>query len=140
MTSLFIHHNEDIFPNSQSFVPERWMDAAQRKHLEKYLAAFSKGSRQCIGIPYVFIPWRFWKENQLNRSVSLAKAEILLAVATIFREFEMRLYKTSIDDVRVARDMFNGHPKRGSQGVRVMIKEWHETPKSSENFDRSNPF
>ncbi|KAJ6002330.1 cytochrome P450 [Penicillium canescens] len=114
MTSLFIHHNEDIFPNSQSFVPERWMDPTQRKHLEKYLVAFSKGSRQCIGIP-------------------LAKAEILLAVATIFREFEMELYKTTIDDVRIARDMFNGHPRKGSSGVRVMIKGWNRRPSSSKN-------
>lgn len=53
MTGLFIHHNEDIFPDSQSFIPERWMDPTQRKALEKYLVAFSKGSRQCIGIPYV---------------------------------------------------------------------------------------
>ncbi|CAG8906912.1 unnamed protein product [Penicillium nalgiovense] len=105
MTSLFMHHNEDIFPNSQSFVPERWMDPTQRLHLEKYLVAFSKGSRQCIGIP-------------------LAKAGILLAVATIFRDFEMELYKTTIDDVRIVRDMFNGYPRKGSQGVRVVIKEW----------------
>jgi hypothetical protein len=55
MTSIFMHHNEDIFPNSQSFIPERWMDPEQRKKLEKYLVAFSKGSRQCIGIPYVII-------------------------------------------------------------------------------------
>jgi hypothetical protein len=53
MTSLLMHHNEEIFPDSQSFIPERWMDPEQRKHLEKYLVAFSKGSRQCIGIPYV---------------------------------------------------------------------------------------
>ena len=54
MTSFFIHHNEDIFPDSQSFIPERWMDPTQRKHLERYLVAFSKGARQCIGIPYVY--------------------------------------------------------------------------------------
>lgn len=106
MTSLFMHHNEAIFPNSQKFLPERWMDLEQRKNLEKYLVPFSKGSRQCIGIP-------------------LARAEILLAIATIFREFEMELYETTVDDVRIVRDMFNGHPRKGSQGVRVMIKGWN---------------
>lgn len=60
MTSIFMHHNEDIFPNSQSFIPERWMDPEQRKTLEKYLVAFSKGSRQCIGIPYVTIVRLFY--------------------------------------------------------------------------------
>jgi cytochrome P450 len=56
MTSIFMHHNEDIFPDSQSFIPERWMDPDQRKYLERYMVAFSKGSRQCIGIPYVVLP------------------------------------------------------------------------------------
>ncbi|KAE8321063.1 cytochrome P450 [Aspergillus sergii] len=104
MTSLFVHHNEDIFPDSQSFIPERWMDSVQRKRLEKYLVAFSKGSRH------------------------LAKAEILLVVARVFREFDMELYKTTIDDVRILRDMFNGHPRKGSQGVRVIVKEWNGRP------------
>lgn len=63
---------------------------------------------------------------------SLAKAEILLAVARIFREFDMELYNTTINDVRVVRDMFNGHPRKGSQGVRVMIKEWKGRPGSKE--------
>jgi cytochrome P450 len=56
MTGVFMHHNEDIFPDSQSFIPERWMDPDQRKYLERYMVAFSKGSRQCIGIPYVMLP------------------------------------------------------------------------------------
>jgi activator of HSP90 ATPase len=64
----------------------------------------------------------------LTPSFSLARAEILLAIATIFREFEMELYETTVDDVRIARDMFNGHPKKGSQGVRVMIKKWNGHP------------
>ncbi|KAJ5401161.1 hypothetical protein N7465_011650 [Penicillium sp. CMV-2018d] len=114
MTSIFMHHNEAIFPNSQNFIPERWMDPEQRKNLEKYLVAFSKGSRQCIGIP-------------------LARAEILLAIATIFREFEMELYETTVDDVRIVRDMFNGHPRKGSQGVRVMIKGWNGHSRPSGN-------
>jgi cytochrome P450 len=53
MTSLMMHHNESIFPDSRSYVPERWLDPAERKRLEKYLVSFSKGSRQCIGIKYV---------------------------------------------------------------------------------------
>lgn len=53
MTSVMMHHNEDIFPDSHSFIPERWMDDKQRKYLDKYFVAFSKGSRQCVGIKYV---------------------------------------------------------------------------------------
>lgn len=53
MTSVFMHHNETIFPDSYEFIPERWMDLEQRKHLEKYMVAFTKGSRQCIGMKCV---------------------------------------------------------------------------------------
>jgi hypothetical protein len=63
---------------------------------------------------------------RLTSRFSLARAEILLAIATIFREFEMELFETTIDDVRIVRDMFNGHPRKGSQGVRVMIKDCNE--------------
>lgn len=62
---------------------------------------------------------------------SLARAEILLAVATIFRDFEMELHETTVEDVRIVRDMFNGHPRKGSQGVRVMIKDWSQHPQSN---------
>jgi hypothetical protein len=42
----------------------------------------------------------------------------------------MELYETTIDDVRIAKDMFNGHPKDGSQGVRVMIKGWNQSSRA----------
>jgi cytochrome P450 len=53
MTSVLMHHKEDIFPDSYNFIPERWLDPERRKHLEKYLVSFTKGSRQCIGMKYV---------------------------------------------------------------------------------------
>ena len=40
------NHNEDIFPNSWSFRPERWLD----ERLDQYFFSFSKGSRSCLGI------------------------------------------------------------------------------------------
>lgn len=52
MSSTLMHHDERIFPDSHKFIPERWLDLEQRKHLEKYMVAFTKGSRQCIGMKY----------------------------------------------------------------------------------------
>lgn len=48
-----MHHDETIFPQSHVFKPERWTDLAERKRLEKFMVAFSRGSRQCIGMQYV---------------------------------------------------------------------------------------
>ena len=50
MTNLLIFQNEDIFPSALSFVPDRWMEPAERKRLDKYFQPFSKGTRNCLGI------------------------------------------------------------------------------------------
>lgn len=50
MSCVLMHHNEDVFPDSYRFNPERWTEPRERKRLEKYMVAFSKGSRQCVGI------------------------------------------------------------------------------------------
>jgi cytochrome P450 len=52
MSSAILHHNEDIFPSSSEFIPERWLDEKQqvREDLKKFLLAFSHGSRQCTGM------------------------------------------------------------------------------------------
>ncbi|KAL7800600.1 cytochrome P450 [Trichoderma afarasin] len=69
MTSVIMHHDEVIFPNSHSFIPERWfVKGKQRRDMERSLFAFGKGSRQCLGM-------------------NLAYCELYLALtALIFRE------------------------------------------------------
>lgn len=51
MTSALIHQNADIFYEPESFIPERWIENPK---LDQYLLSFSKGTRQCAGIAYVF--------------------------------------------------------------------------------------
>ncbi|KAJ9223542.1 hypothetical protein DTO271D3_1622 [Paecilomyces variotii] len=102
MTSVFMHHNEKIFPDSYSFVPERWLDPEQRKHLEKYLVAFTKGSRQCIGM-------------------NLARAEMLIVMAKVFRNINFKLFETTREDVTLAHELFLPFPKKESKGVRVLV-------------------
>lgn len=52
MSNAINHHNEDAFPDSDAFIPERWInvDDAQRRRMDSCLTPFSKGSRQCLGI------------------------------------------------------------------------------------------
>ena len=52
MSAVITHHDESVFPDSHSFVPERWLDekGEHRKTLDRALLAFSKGSRGCLGI------------------------------------------------------------------------------------------
>ena len=37
-------------PDPEKFDPERWLDPQQRQRLDKYMVAFSKGTRICLGI------------------------------------------------------------------------------------------
>lgn len=52
MSAVITHHDESIYPESHSFIPERWLDEnnQHRKELDRALLSFSKGSRGCIGI------------------------------------------------------------------------------------------
>ena len=115
MTSLLIHHDESLFPDARSFIPERWIE---NPRLSRFLVAFSKGSRQCLGI-------------------NLAYAEIYLCLAAIFRRFGsggedgvreeddegvLELFETNLNDVETAADLFVPAPAEGSKGIRIKVK------------------
>ncbi|KAF2664438.1 putative cytochrome P450 [Microthyrium microscopicum] len=97
--SYFVTMNPGIFPEPESFRPERWM---QNERLDKYLANFGKGSRICLGI-------------------NLAYAEMFLTLAALFRNFDIELYETTIDDIKFERDLFVATPMLTSKGVRAFI-------------------
>jgi cytochrome P450 len=53
MTTIDIHHDEHIYPNSRSYIPERWLDNPKTEegdNLSRYFVAFGKGARSCLGI------------------------------------------------------------------------------------------
>lgn len=106
MSIYSIAHDENIFPDSYNFNPSRWLDNPRgpdgQKFLSRYMVSFAKGNRMCLGM-------------------HLAYAEIYLALATVFRRFEMRLWETERADVECVSDMFVPHPRKGSKGVRVII-------------------
>ena len=136
-----------IFPNPESYDPDRWISAAQEGvRLDRYLVSFSKGSRMCVGIKYVheFSPppsqspshskrhyqWPFFfflfsffpkTPAHVNVMRSLAYAEFYLTLGTIFSRFELENFETTSDDVTVHRDFFVGMPKDGSEGVRATV-------------------
>lgn len=48
MSTVITHHDENIFPDSYRFLPERWLDEQSKKEAERGLMSFSKGSRRCL--------------------------------------------------------------------------------------------
>lgn len=79
MSLIFVHNSEEIFPNPKKFDPERWLQPDSAS-LEKWLVAFSKGPRNCIG-------------------QNLAMCELYMAFAALFRRFELKLDGTMPEDV-----------------------------------------
>ena len=54
MSSYFVHMDPCVFPDPESFKPERWIEAAEKgQHLNKFIVAFSRGSRNCLGMKSV---------------------------------------------------------------------------------------
>jgi len=103
MSCYSLDNNPNIHPSPHKFDPQRWLKTqAEGMRLDKYFVPFAKGSRNCLGL-------------------NLAWAELYIAVAAVFRSFEMELYETSRKDVDVGRDGFVSMPIQGSKGVRVKI-------------------
>jgi len=40
------NHNEEVFPDSWTFKPDRWLDPS----MEQWFFSFGKGSRGCLGV------------------------------------------------------------------------------------------
>ena len=56
--------------------------------------------------------------------VNLAKADLLVSLATLFRRHKMRLHESSSEeDVKMAYDMFVPQPRKESKGVFVVFEK-----------------
>jgi len=111
MSILHLHHDETLFPDSYSFIPERWIE---NPRLDKHLYSFGKGTRQCVGI-------------------NLAYAELFLTLSKIFRIYgsvdcrhggdrgALELFETGYRDVECVADMYIPKMWKGTKGVRLRV-------------------
>lgn len=103
MSSYFVHMDPRVFPEPESFKPERWVIAAGKGvNLNKFIVSFSRGSRNCLGM-------------------NLAYAELYMTLASIIRRFDVELYETRPENIRIYREMGIGQPKKGDFSVRAKI-------------------
>ncbi|KAI0112517.1 cytochrome P450 [Nemania sp. FL0031] len=102
MTLHEISFDPEIFPSPNEFRPERWLPSNPNvDQCNRYLVAFSRGSRQCIGI-------------------NLAYAELYIVIAALIRHKEFELYDTNRErDVDFTRDFFVGETSASTKGVRI---------------------
>ena len=99
-----VNLNETIFPDANHFIPERWLgDSEKRQLLEKYMVAFSRGPRNCIGM-------------------NLALVELYLVIGNVFRDYNMRLFETREEDLKMTHDFFSPFGPADSKGLRVKVE------------------
>ncbi|TVY84018.1 Cyrochrome P450 monooxygenase [Lachnellula suecica] len=111
MTSVQIHHDEALFPDSWAFDPERWLDGKNRA-IDKYMVSFTAGSRQCMGINLAHVElylclsavWRVWGSREVRGFDDVAWFE---------------LFETGKRDVEIESDAFLPIVQKGSQGIRL---------------------
>lgn len=77
--ATMVHRNPEIFPEPAVFDPERWLQE-DSPDLDKYLVAFSKGPRSCLGI-------------------NLAWCELYLIIGTVFRKLDLTPDNATIDSI-----------------------------------------
>lgn len=90
MSSVFMHYDEEIFPGSHSFIPERWLENTSEgpklnQSLKKYLVAFGHGTRSCLGY-------------------NLGYSMLYHNIAAVVLRFDMELFETDEDNVKILHD------------------------------------
>ncbi|MCJ1377215.1 hypothetical protein MMC17_000307 [Xylographa soralifera] len=79
-SSYLLNRHETVWgKTANQFDPDRWLEKGSAS-LEKYMTSFYKGSRQCLGL-------------------NLAWCELYLLIGTIFRRYEIEIYKTTAADM-----------------------------------------
>ncbi len=111
MTSVLINQDESIFPDWREFKPERWIENPK---LDRYMVAFSKGTRQCVGMPLAYAEMYLWLSGVYRRFGSTE-------VRFEGDEGILELVDTDISDVELAADCFVPNVKRGSKGVQIRV-------------------
>ncbi|KAF2786003.1 cytochrome P450 [Melanomma pulvis-pyrius CBS 109.77] len=110
MTIPEVSHDEDIFPNSREFIPERWLDDPKTKDgvpLDRFMVSFGRGTRSCLGI-------------------TLAWTELYLTLGMMFRRFQFEIFEADKSDVEMGHDFFIPVTRLDSKGVRVFVTSTHD--------------
>ncbi|KAJ5091020.1 benzoate 4-monooxygenase cytochrome P450 [Penicillium argentinense] len=102
MSTYLIHNDPVIFPEPSKFQPERWMPDSNGACLYNGPMPFSKGSQACLG-PSMTYCWCY------------------LALATMFRRYDMILFETSEENVKTMRDCFNAQTKPGYDRIQIKV-------------------
>ncbi|KAK7928942.1 P450 monooxygenase [Apiospora marii] len=107
MTLMDFLEDPEVYPDPESFVPERWIpfDGPAARRCRDNLVIFGGGSRMCAGM-------------------NMAWTELYLTIAVVVRRLGHRLQLRDVDfrrDLMLTEDAFNALASRESKGLRVTL-------------------
>lgn len=105
-----LHRNAKVFPDSETWRPERWLtdDKEAKAEMRKWFWAFGSGARTCLGL-YFATQGRLRKPAFLSSAYAnhISIAEIKLVTAAIYTNYETSI----VDDAGIEpMDGFVGRP------------------------------
>ncbi|KAK5636379.1 hypothetical protein RRF57_012091 [Xylaria bambusicola] len=110
MTTYWMHNDPAVFPNPESFEPNRWLtaDPETLKTMHMYYVPFAKGSRSCVG-----------------KKASLVYMQIYHTLSHLFRPGApiLSLHNTTLRDIVAVHGLLFPMPPFDSKGVRVTVSE-----------------
>ncbi|KAI1427558.1 cytochrome P450 [Xylaria sp. FL1777] len=108
MTTYWMHNDPVVFPNPESFEPNRWLTADPQKlnTMQMYHVPFAKGSRNCVGRNLVYM-------------------QIFHTLSRLFRPGapKLSLHDTTLRDIVAVHGLLFPMPPFDSKGVRVTVSE-----------------
>ena len=103
MSMRDMHLDSNCHPDPTTYNPDRFLDPTMRKQSERFFAPFGQGTRSCVGR-------------------DLAMLEMTMVVANLLYRFDVELFETTWEDIRMDHDFFSPFRKDDSKGLQVTLK------------------
>ncbi|KAI1402050.1 cytochrome P450 [Hypoxylon fuscum] len=113
MAAPILNRNPDLYDQPDEFRPDRYVGNPK---LSKYQMAFSKGTRQCIGINLAY------QELQTFTAGIIRRYDLYDPTKKVQSGPTLEVYQTTRADVATYSDFITTAPYEGSQGLRVVIR------------------
>ncbi|GAW14950.1 hypothetical protein ANO14919_043580 [Xylariales sp. No.14919] len=108
MTTHWMHNDPVVFPNPDSFEPDRWLTTGpeELKRMQMYYVPFARGSRNCVGQNLVYM-------------------QMFHTLSRLFRPgaHKLALYNTTVRDIVAVHGLLFPMPPFDSEGVRVTVSK-----------------
>ncbi|PYH98107.1 cytochrome P450 [Aspergillus ellipticus CBS 707.79] len=101
--TYMIHRDPILFPDCDTFDPERWLQGQKSEELKRYHVTFSKGSRACVG-------------------KNLAWNELYFTIAYMVRRFDFEMHNTTAEDMEIVGEAVFPLTRRGQRTVYAKVK------------------